>query len=110
MVTVTYSGGGDCSECRIGHFNTPTVEVANEGIKVFPNPSSGNVIVTFDVINANTSIEIYNMEGELVMKKSNLAQADKTVKLDLSNVAKGAYFIQVFNGDRGILNKKIIIQ
>ena len=109
-VTVIWPGGGDCSACRIGHFNTPTVEVANEGIKVFPNPSSGNVIVTFDVINANTSIEVYNMEGKLVMKKPNLVQADKTVNLDLSNVAKGAYFIQVLSNDKGILNKKIIIQ
>jgi hypothetical protein len=61
-VSVTYNGGTACQSCQGGRFANPTVEVANEGIKVFPNPSNGNVIITFDEINANTSIEVYNVD------------------------------------------------
>lgn len=110
-VQVEYDGGDACLSCRImGHSDNPSADVTGNEMNVFPNPSNGKVTVAFDVLNANTSIEVYNIDGKLILKKSNLVQANKTLELDLSNEAKGVYLLKVLNGDNGILNKKILIE
>lgn len=63
--------------------------------QIFPNPSNGELIALAGLSNNGTnSISIYNMKGEL----SYFYLADRaTINLDLSDLDKGVYFIQVSN-------------
>jgi hypothetical protein len=107
--TVNVQLGPCCYCCRIGHFSSQD-EQDSPDIQIFPNPSNGQVTVQFQEITANTSLQVYSMEGALVMEKTNISRAGKTVFLDLSSYAKGTYFVQVLDGDKGVMNKKILIQ
>lgn len=77
----------------------------NYEIIVAPNPSSG----VFS-INQNNSlkldIEIHNAIGELIEKTTS---ASLNTKIDLSNLSKGIYFIQITDVQKNIFNKKVII-
>ncbi|MBL7884032.1 MAG: T9SS type A sorting domain-containing protein [Bacteroidia bacterium] len=76
-------------------------------ISVFPNPSTGIFTLTFEN-NAEDklNIEIYNVVGELVFLTSNVQQQ---MKIDLSDLPKGIYFVKIFN-DSMVYNQKVLIQ
>lgn len=71
-----------------------------------PNPAKSSILVS-DIVNTSNNdgdIEIYDISGVLQMKYKRNA-AEKTVKLDVSNLNAGIYIIRV-----GDSNKKIIIE
>jgi len=109
QVTVTGQQGHSCCG-RIGFFLVDN-EQENPAIGVFPNPTTGKINVQFSEIKANTFIQVYDMNGNLIFEKRNLSAADKKVEVDLSDKAKGTYFIQVMNAnDEGLLNKKVVLE
>lgn len=77
-------------------------EINNEYSNIiYPNPSSGIFI-----IEAKGDLEIYNVMGEKVFSQKLVT--DKT-EINLSNQAKGIYFVQIKSGEQ-IISQKIIIQ
>jgi len=83
---------------------TPTAieNVANDiSLAVFPNPSSNNLTVTFDVReNENVNVQIFDLTGSLVKQVlNNNTQGKQTVNADLSSLSNGAYLLKVTAGD-----------
>jgi hypothetical protein len=77
----------------------------NEGLVVFPNPSSGN----FTVYNSESraDLSVYNLIGEQVFyKKIN----SKVENVDLQTISSGIYFVEVKNDDDKIYRKKILVE
>ena len=70
-------------------------------IALYPNPSTGKF-----TIGVTGDLEIYNTLGEKIVEQK--LTADKT-EIDLSNQAKGIYFVKVRCGDN-ISTQKIVIQ
>ena len=66
----------------------------------FPNPSLG--IISFE-LSGSEIVEIYNLQG-ILMKTELVENGDQ---LDLSNFAKGIYFVKNKNGEIG---QKLIIE
>ncbi|MBI3502216.1 MAG: choice-of-anchor B family protein [Bacteroidetes bacterium] len=84
--------------------NEPTM---NEEVNVFPNPSAdGKFTVQSSGFNVE-GIEIDNIFGEKVTR-SVIPNAVRNLTIDLSNQPNGIYFIKLTT-DRGIINKKIIL-
>jgi hypothetical protein len=79
--------------------------VSNE-IRVFPNPIHGDK-VTISGLSGKTIIEIRNMSGELLFKKSYNVSGDLELnKLELSS---GSYLVSIENkGIRTI--KKLVVE
>lgn len=69
----------------------------------YPNPSTG--IVQID-INESAEIDIYNLLNERVFHKS--ISSDINI-IDLSQLPKGLYFLNLINKQRTVIQKKIII-
>jgi len=69
-----------------------TVATAFNGEAVYPNPSTGGVYVR----NAS-ELKVYNSVGALAFS-SNVTPSDKGDYVDLSNLAKGIYFVSLGNG------------
>ena len=63
--------------------------------QIFPNPAPGKLVALTGLSNEGTNqINIYNINGEL----SSVFLADgATISLDLSNLNKDVYFVQVNN-------------
>lgn len=81
------------------------VEELSEGLKFYPNPTNG--VVYFDISNSElkNGITFTNVNGQQVysfMPASGLNQ------VDLSNLSKGVYFVNVSGDDRAEMKKLII--
>ena len=70
---------------------------------VYPNPSSGAVIVSANKV--MSKITIYSAEGKLVIETS----ADSRSKqIDLSHLAAGSYIVKVTGKDAVVSYSKVI--
>jgi len=78
----------------------------NAKFKLFPNPSSDGV-VTVEAISANvTKLEVINILGAVVASQNNLSE--NKIKLDLSSLPEGTYFVRIKAGDK-ITTEKLVI-
>tara|TARA_B100000508_G_scaffold140085_2_gene140026 strand:+ start:31911 stop:34721 length:2811 start_codon:yes stop_codon:yes gene_type:complete len=109
-ITYTYTDGNGCE-------NSATQEITVDGcasieenaldaIIVAPNPATTFVDIS---VNANdlNAIQLMNATGQ-IMNVSIVNEANKT-RVDLENVAKGTYFLQI-NTVNGQTTKKLIVQ
>ena len=80
-------------------------------LEVYPNPSRDVFHVTFtsETIQ-DLKVRILNIVGEeLVNEELQQFVGEYTKQMDLSNNAKGIYFLEIETND-GVINKKLILQ
>jgi len=85
-----------------GMFDTQTIgikELENSSLSVYPNPTTGQIQV---VGNNIEQIEIYNLSGVLI-------QSTNSKEVDLSQEAKGIYFVKLITKE-GTTTEKIILE
>lgn len=83
--------------------NTATIKELNKNkFLLYPNPANDFVIIKGDEIKAE-KIEIYNSYGQCVYVKQNKPQA--LIKVDISTLSKGIYFVRVNNNNVYKLHK-----
>ncbi|GAB4298789.1 MAG: hypothetical protein Kow0068_22570 [Marinilabiliales bacterium] len=75
------------------------------GIAVYPNPTSGNVIIS-DNKNMINKVIVNDIQGKTIFFKDNIGQSQLTV--NLSNNSKGIYFFTIFSGNNKILEKVVL--
>jgi hypothetical protein len=70
--------------------------VTEMSIEVFPNPSSGDLFVTVNVLNPQDyAITVINTLGQTVKEIKQTQSSGGTVKIDLSDKSKGIYFVTI---------------
>ena len=74
---------------------------------IYPNPSKD----VFNIKRASTigesmDVEVYDVTGKLVRSKSNIIDGD--YELDMSNISKGLYFLQVSIGNKRLVKKLVL--
>ena len=99
---------------NIKYFKNITVtsvnELLNQKLSVYPNPSQG--LFTIDLSNENVKIQnstiaITDITGKIILNLSNIDIQNFT-KIDLSNHAKGVYFIKFKNEELVSISKIIL--
>ena len=89
-----------------GNTGVSSVNTLAQGIKIYPNPASGNITVEIAGA-ANASIIVNDMLGNLVAT----ANADTTTTtINLANMPAGNYIVKVVNGDKTYVNKIEILK
>ena len=83
-----------------------TISVA-EKINLYPNPSEGNLFISFPSLNS-FEIRIFSVTGNLLFNEI-IHAGLKIHQLDLSDFSAGLYFLSLNNGE-SIFTKKIIIK
>ncbi|KYP15699.1 T9SS type A sorting domain-containing protein [Flavihumibacter sp. CACIAM 22H1] len=71
-------------------------EVALKGLRIFPNPISGNVPLTIENgnwKNKKVTVTIYNAIGGIVRQEQLVFGADSRAKINVDALQKGSYFI-----------------
>ena len=76
----------------------------NSDIIIFPNPTNGIIYLKANQTIDKGTIEIINIQGQSIYKSNKIEQ-----QIDLSNQAKGIYFIQLVT-EQNTFTKKIILQ
>ncbi len=80
-------------------------------VSVFPNPSTGDVQVRYDLIQAaEVQLQLVNMLGKQVYFSKNgmLPSGQHSQWLDLSDVAAGVYFVQLDLGGEQVTRKLVL--
>jgi hypothetical protein len=75
-------------------------------ITVYPNPTSGKFTISSK--NNISSMEIYNLLGELIDSDFNI-NGKTSNEIDLSSHCKGIYILNIYSGGK-IYNCKIVVQ
>ena len=88
-------------------FALSNIQIAENELKIFPNPNIGIFYVNFPHYSENISnyAKIFNPIGQLVLKK----ELNQTTKFDLSNQKNGLYYLNMTTKNTRI-TKKLIIQ
>jgi hypothetical protein len=79
-------------------------EINPSKISIYPNPAFSQLNIESEKILAN--VMIYNTVGELVLSKTNLNI--KTFQLDLSEISKGSYILEIRDIEGRFFRKMII--
>jgi hypothetical protein len=90
------------------NINTP--DPADQGLAIYPNPSSG--LVTLQISSSTSKdmkLAVYNLLGSPVLLREINQKPDRQLKLDLSDLPKGIYVLTV-TGTNYSQTRKLIIQ
>jgi hypothetical protein len=78
-----------------------------KGVAIYPNPNRGQCTVRFPEIIENGTIEIINLDGEII-KKYDIRNSG-VMDLSLSAISRGIYLIRVF-GNGSEYKKRMFIE
>jgi len=81
---------------------TVTEELEDKNISVFPNPADQYVYLEAD--KPISSIRVLNNTGQEVMNRT---FKDKSLKLDISEMKQGIYFLFIEAGDKSFIKQVI---
>ena len=77
---------------------------------LYPNPSNGEVTITFKSENKNSDLSLYDLSGnEVFIKKYFIEMGEKTIKENFRELKNGTYILILNNGEK-ILNQTLIIK
>jgi hypothetical protein len=82
--------------------SVPNTAVVNNDLKVFPNPSSGIMNLSWEdmklPITTNLRLEIYSTEGEMIKQ----LDASPNEVIDIQDVPSGSYQLVIYEGNKRI--------
>lgn len=76
---------------------------------VFPNPVTTSTTFSFNTIEGNALLEIFNLRGELVFRAETEAQTTEIQWEPSSNLKAGTYVAKVTDGENGVRVKKVVM-
>ena len=94
-----------------GELHTGISDIGISDLKVYPNPSRDifNIVFSSNTIQ-NLDVSVVNMLGEFILKdRLDDYIGEYTKQIDLTNNAKGIYFLEI-ETEVGVINKKLILQ
>ena len=80
---------------------------ANVSMKLQPNPASSNVFVSLNGVSGNVNMSLIDMSGRVVTTSQ--FNAESGANINVSNLAKGAYFVRITN-DKFTKIEKLIVR
>jgi len=86
--------------------NNKTIEAS---LRIYPNPSRDVFNIKLDdAISSDVEVLLYNLNGQLIMKKSfRDVPGELFTRLDVSRQASGIYHLRVIDGER-IIDRKLV--
>ena len=91
----------DCDYNTVGLEN---LENENNSLAIYPNPTSSNITIENKSSSQQLKVVVSDPLGKTILKQ-NLAD---TQTIDVSTLQNGIYFLQVFEKDNLLVNKKIV--
>lgn len=109
VFTVEISDGTDTKNAEVVVYVENCVgvnEYTTNDVVIYPNPAKDMVNVTLNEDSENISWTLINMHGQVVMKMN---EVSGSFEIDLNDVDKGIYFLNVSVDDKPII-KKIVVE
>jgi hypothetical protein len=84
------------------------LKILNDKLKIYPNPANNILVLEALESTTNYQCRIYNSIGYLI-REEEIMFKDKTVKLNVSDLESGAYFLQLKSEGAGTVSKRFVI-
>jgi len=100
--------------CKLIYSNVGIEIITNDDIVVYPNPTTGIIIITgirhcgLDP-QSPANVEIFDVMGRIVAVETRLATSLHETLLDISHIPSGIYFIRIHT-EKGVVTRKIVKQ
>jgi hypothetical protein len=76
---------------------------------IYPNPNKGSFTIEFKELANSFSVEVYDVTGKTIFENNYDQSANPSQMINLDNVNRGIYFINV-KCDKGLVTKKLVIE
>ena len=84
------------------------VVALENAIQLFPNPSQGQVTMTYNGTEKLNALSVINVNGQVILQED-LNGFDQRQDFNLSKLSSGIYFVQI-NSQSGQVTKKLILK
>jgi len=98
-----------CLNAEGACINNKNSNIETSEFKVYPNPSSGKFVL--EILSTNNKIEIFNilnLEGKILLQIHGNALRTNLFELDLNEMSKGVYFIEMKTDENSYIQKLIL--
>lgn len=112
---------GDHGPGDLGEINSWSLDLCYEEVElseathsivdfeVYPNPAQTILFIKSNSkLDKNSQVQIYDVNGRLILKQDTLINANKIVSLNVDQFKRGVYFMRVSNGNL-VKTKRIIL-
>ncbi|HEY9115291.1 MAG TPA: sugar-binding protein, partial [Bacteroidales bacterium] len=85
----------------------------NSYVSIYPNPSNSyvNLVTSEDVFNGNVTIMVMDITGRTIMQQAEAIHGSgQVVRINVANMSRGIYFVNVIGQDGKRAVKKLIVQ
>lgn len=102
-VVVTFAEAPEDPDPPVQGINEAT---SNVTLNLFPNPANNNVKLNIAGVSGNVDCTILDMSGRVVYSQN--VNAEQGTTINVSNFAKGAYFVRITNNEFTKVEKLIV--
>ena len=103
LTSFPYNGDNTCHKVyNPSHARIPIVNTAR--INLFPNPAKNSLSIAISEPGNSNRIAIVNLKGQ-VMRSENISGQNATI--DISSLAKGIYFVQLYSNGKLATTSKL---
>ncbi|MEW4923223.1 T9SS type A sorting domain-containing protein [Algibacter sp. 2305UL17-15] len=81
-------------------------DILNKGIRIYPNPTKGNLFISNDGLVNLEKIVIYDVSGRLISQQD-ISNTSRLRTVRLNGLSKGVYLVNI-HSDKTFITKKII--
>jgi hypothetical protein len=85
-----------------------TAATDNVNVRIYPNPANTEATISVEGINGKVEFAIADMNGRMIVTETINCDGQLVKTIDVSNLAKGAYFVHIYNDNFNTTRKLIV--
>ncbi|MBR5778686.1 MAG: T9SS type A sorting domain-containing protein, partial [Bacteroidales bacterium] len=80
----------------------------NVSVRIYPNPANTEATITVEGISGKVEFVVADMNGRMIVAETIACEGSLEKSIDVSNLAKGAYFVHIYNDNFNTTRKLIV--
>ncbi len=85
-----------------------TASADNVKVQIYPNPANSEATVSVDGVTGKVEFVVADMNGRMIVTETINCEGSLVKTIDVSNLAKGAYFVHIYNDNFNTTRKLIV--
>ena len=85
-----------------------TAAADNTNVNIYPNPANTQATITVEGVNGKVEFAVADMNGRMIVTETIDCDGELVKTIDVSNLAKGAYFVHIYNDNFNATRKLIV--
>jgi hypothetical protein len=103
-----YSAWSTKIQFRTTRTGINTASTDNVKVQIYPNPANSEATVTVDGVTGEAEFVLADMNGRIIVTETVNCEGSLVKTINVSNLAKGAYFVHIYNNDFNTTRKLIV--